>query len=390
MEAQTEAMVDPNRVAADFGRKRVEWLILPRPIFVKLLGLRTGEDLTMRTQLVSKASLVAIVLTMLASTSAMAQLNGRDEGQYQIVRAFYGTARRNVDVTTRLRQLAAQDRTFRMGNSTFGVDPDQGVIKTLRIFARDRSGRERMFEYAEGSIVDGSLFLGWASGNWGRDKWNGGWGGGRGGPAGDDGRPGGAGPGALGDEGQYQIVQGLYGTARRNVDVTDRLRQLAAQDRTFRMGNSTFGIDPDEGVIKTLRIFARDRSGRERMFEYTEGSTVDGALFTGWSSGNWGRERRTGGWGAGGNNGGNPSFDAGNGALNIVSATYGAGRQRRDVTGRVRSMVRDGRLSIPVNNDVLGGDPAPNVPKDLRVVFSSGRGREREVRVNEGQQLVVP
>jgi hypothetical protein len=374
----------------DSRHSRVEWLILPRPIFLKLLGLGTGEDLTMRTQLVLKASLVAIVVPILASTFAMAQLNGRDEGQYQIVRAFYGTARRNVDVTDRLRQLAARDRTFRMGNSTFGVDPDQGVIKTLRIFGRDRSGRERMFEHAEGSIVDGSLFLGWASGNWGRDKWNGGWGGSRGGPVGDDGRPGGAGPGAVGDEGQYQIVQALYGTARRNVDVTDRLRQLAAQDRTFRMGNSTFGIDPDEGVVKTLRIFARDRNGRERMFEYTEGSTVDGALFTGWRSGNWGRERRPGGWGGGGNNGGNSSVDAGNGALNIVSATYGAGQQRRDVTDRVRSMVRDRRLSISVNNDVLGGDPAPNVPKDLRVVYSSGRGREREVRVNEGQQLVVP
>src|SRR5215471_7434706 len=134
---------------------------LQRPIFVKLSGLRTGEDLTMRTRLVLKASWVAIVLTMLASTFAMAQLNGRDEGQYQIVRAFYGTARRNVDVTDRLRQLAAQDRTFRMGNSTFGVDPDEGVVKTLRIYARDRGGREKMFEYTEGSTVDGSLFNVW-------------------------------------------------------------------------------------------------------------------------------------------------------------------------------------------------------------------------------------
>jgi hypothetical protein len=189
-------------------------------------------------------------------------------------------------------------------------------------------------------------------------------------------------------------MRAFYGTARRNVDVTDRLRQLAAQDRKFRMGNSTFGVDPDEGVVKILRIFARDRAGRERMFEYTEGSTVDGTLFTGWSGGNWGRERRTAGWGSsglgGGNNSANPNADAGYGALNIVSATYGSGRQRRDVTDRVRSMVRDGRLSISVNNDVLGGDPAPNVPKDLRVVYSSGRGREREVRVNEGQRLVVP
>src|SRR5215831_4698095 len=63
--------------------------------------------------------------------------------------------------------------------------------------------------------------------------------------------------------------------------------------------------------------------------------------------------------------GGNSSIDAGNGALNIVRAMYGAGRQRRDVTDRVRPMVRHGRLSISVNNDVLGDDPASNVPKDL-------------------------
>src|SRR5215475_2747862 len=176
------------------------------PDFRQVLGLRDRRRLTMRTPQVLKASLVAIVLTMLASTYAMAQLNGRDEGQYQIVRAFYGTARRNVDVTDRLRQLAARDRTFRMGNSTFGVDPDQGVIKTLRIFARDRSGRERMFDYAEGSTVDGSVFLGWAGGNWGRDRWNGGWGGSGRGPVGADERPG-FGPGTVGDDGQYQIVQ---------------------------------------------------------------------------------------------------------------------------------------------------------------------------------------
>src|SRR5262245_32737857 len=101
---------------------------------------------------------------------------------------------------------------------------------------------------------------------WGRDRWHGGGGGSGGGPLGADGRPG-VGPGTVGDEGQYQIVQALYGTARRNVDVTDRLKQLAAQDRTFRMGNSTFGVDPDEGVVKTLRIFARDRSDRKSVVE---------------------------------------------------------------------------------------------------------------------------
>ena len=49
---------------------------------------------------------------------------------------------------------------------------------------------------------------------------------------------------------------------RRHVDVTNRLKELARQDRAFRMGNSTFGIDPDPGQEKILRIYARGRTGR--------------------------------------------------------------------------------------------------------------------------------
>src|SRR5262249_7841718 len=205
----------------------------------------------MRIPTILKTHLATLVLILLASTLAMAQF---DDGQYQILQARYGTSRNNVDVTSRLKELARQDRTFRMGNSTFGIDPDPGVLKVLRIYARDGRGRDRMFEFTEGSTVDGSMFTGWSSGNWGQGRWDGGWGG-------RNGNVGGS-----GDEGQYEILQARYGTERRNVDVTTRLRELALQDRTFRMGNSTFGIDPDPGVVKTLRIYTRDRRGRDRMF----------------------------------------------------------------------------------------------------------------------------
>lgn len=239
----------------------------------------------MYTKTILKTCLAAVALLGLTSTPGAAQFGiGRDEGQYEILQARYGTARNNVDVTDRLKELAQQDRTFRMGNSTFGVDPDPGVVKTLRIYARGRNGQNRMFEYREGSTVDGSQFIGWAGGNWGRGGRPGGWGDERG----------------RGDEGQYEILQARYGTARKNVDVTNRLRDLARQDRPFRMGNSTFGVDPDPGVVKTLRIYTRDRNGRNRMFEYTEGSTVDGSNFVGWASGNWGRGGWNGGWGDGG------------------------------------------------------------------------------------------
>jgi hypothetical protein len=99
----------------------------------------------------------------------------RDEGQYVILSAQYGTNERHVDVTDRLKQLARHDVNFRMGNSTFGVDPDPGRFKVLRIYARGRNGEERMFEYREGSVVDGSLFRGWGRGDWGRGGWSGRW-----------------------------------------------------------------------------------------------------------------------------------------------------------------------------------------------------------------------
>ena len=106
---------------------------------------------------------------------ALAQRGG-DDGEFQILQARYGTHDRNEDVTQRLKELARQDRRFRMGNSTFGIDPAPNQVKTLRIFARGRDGQTRTFEYAENSWVDGSQFTGWGGGNWGQGGWDGGWG----------------------------------------------------------------------------------------------------------------------------------------------------------------------------------------------------------------------
>lgn len=230
-----------------------------------------------------------IVVAALMPARLVAQGAYNDPGQYIILSAQYGTSRRHVDVTDRLKQLARQDRNFRMGNSTFGVDPDPGQDKTLRIFARGPDGQDRMFEYREGSTVDGSQFRSWDRGEWGNGGWNGNWEGGY--------REGNR------DAGQYVILSAQYGTSRRHVDVTNRLKELARQDRTFRMGNSTFGVDPDKGEDKTLRIYARGPDGQERMFEYREGSMVDGSQFRSWGGGDWGSGGWSGNWESGGGRG---------------------------------------------------------------------------------------
>jgi hypothetical protein len=230
----------------------------------------------MRLQRVLNRSFIISAFALLVAPWAAAQ-------QYRIMHADYGWRDRRVDVTQRLRELARHDVRFRMGNSTFGIDPAQGHVKTLRIFAKGPDGRDRVFEYREGDTVDGAMFVGWGRGDWGdrddRDHR-------------DDHRP--------DQQGQYVILKALYGVRGRNVDVTDRLRQIARSNAVFRMGNSTFGIDPAHGLVKTLRIFARGPNGDVRMFEFREGSTVDGAMFSGWGRGDWGRGDWRGGWDSGG------------------------------------------------------------------------------------------
>ncbi len=189
-----------------------------------------------------------------------------------------------------------------------------------------------------------------------------------------------------GDDGQYQILEARYGVAQGNVDVTDRLKQLARRDRLVKIENDLFGVDPAYGIVKTLRIYARDRTGALVTFEYREGDYIDGAQFTGWGGGNWGRRRRNGGWGRDGDR----ADRAHRGGLQIARATYGIGRQSRDVTDRVRSLVRGDQLDIQVDNQTFGIDPAPGIRKFLDIVYSWNGRTQQEMRVREEDRLSIP
>ena len=78
------------------------------------------------------------------------------------------------------------------------------------------------------------------------------------------------------------------------------------------------------------------------------------------------------------------------GGVTIVSAQYGEGRNRWDVTGRLRSMVRDGRISTRVDNDSMGGDPARGRRKSLWVTYYVGGLGQRQTQVDEGGLLLLP
>ena len=271
--------------------------------------------------------------------------------QFQIIRAEYGYGDRWVDVTPRLRELSRENERFRVSNEIFGVDPVEGRVKSLRIYVRGARGENRTFEFPERGTVDGSQFTGWREGNW--DAIGGGF-------------PGG---------GQYQIVRAEYGAGNRRVDVTRRLRELARADRTFRAGNDALEVDPAPGRVKTLRIHARGPRGSTRTFDYREGDIVDGSQFSDWNGGGFNP-----GWPRPGDN---------TGELNIISATYGARNRTVDVTRRLRSLVRDGRLDLTVNNSTFDDDPAPGTRKTLLVTYSLG-GRQRQETIGEGERLRIP
>ena len=61
------------------------------------------------------------------------------------------------------------------GSSTTKADPLPGVSFELQSTRGVAARSERMFEYREGSTVDGSQFRSWSGGGWGNDGWNGGW-----------------------------------------------------------------------------------------------------------------------------------------------------------------------------------------------------------------------
>lgn len=218
----------------------------------------------------------------------------RDEGAFLILNAQYGTEHRHVDVTQRLRELARSDRQFLVDNRTLNVDPAYGRPKMLRVFARGPNGEERFFDFPEGATFDGAQFRGWGRADWGDEHWNGGWNGREEHAEHHEDRD----RGRDYDAGEFFILSAQYGTERRHVDVTPRLRELARADLRFQLDNHTFGVDPDYGHRKVLRIYARRLDGPERMFEYPEHSWVDGSQFRGWRSGEWehGDYRWSGRW----------------------------------------------------------------------------------------------
>lgn len=75
--------------------------------------------------------------------------------------------------------------------------------------------------------------------------------------------------------------------------------------------------------------------------------------------------------------------------LFIVSATYGIGERTIDVTQMLRALVKANHVSVEIENDNLGQDPAPNTPKQLTVTYE-WQGHQEVRTVQEHDTLTLP
>lgn len=188
----------------------------------------------------------------------------------------------------------------------------------------------------------------------------------------------------------WVIVRADYGFKNQRNDVTDILKDLLNRggvNGRVAVTNQTMGGDPAVGADKNLRIFARNRKGVEREFDYREGGFVDAAMFVvrddrpGDRRDDWDKASIPYG-------GRDQDRDDYNG-LRIVRAYYGVQGRTVNVTDLLRSQVRGGGLSFIVTNSALGGDPAVGYDKVLIVVYRY-QGTETATAVREGTTLTLP
>lgn len=187
----------------------------------------------------------------------------------------------------------------------------------------------------------------------------------------------------------WQIVRADYGFRNQRTDVTDILRDLIGRggvNGRVAVNNQTMGGDPAVGKDKNLHILARNRRNETREFDFREGTFIDVVLFTvphddfGGRDQDRDRDRDR--------DHGDRDRDERRG-VTIIRGYYGIQGRMANVTELLRSRVRDGVLSLNVNNENLGGDPAIGANKILIVIYSF-RGEEQATAIGEGSRLTIP
>jgi hypothetical protein len=199
--------------------------------------------------------------------------------------------------------------------------------------------------------------------------------------------------GVAGQDQGWQVTRADYGFKDQRTDVTNLLQDLLSRggvNGRIAVNNQTMGGDPAVGKDKNLRIFARNRKNQEREFDYKEGSFVPVDMYVVPITAQNNREGRYGSrdWDDHGGRSDYQNRDDWNN-LQIIRGFYGVQGRTANVTDLLRSMVRDGALTVNVSNSSMGGDPAIGADKVLIVIYRY-QGKEQASAVPEGGTLSIP
>ena len=267
------------------------------------------------------------ILGILALMSSLIPLQAQAQ-RGDVTNAQYGANRTWINVTNQVRSMVRNGSlNFRVTNQALRVqDPVPGVTKTLRLRVADYNGQTRDYTYQENQQVNLQVYGG--------------------GPGNPPNRPG---PG--------------YGSYQLRTDDQKRFDSYYTRWLDYQRTNNQSEV----------------RSMEKRMYDiYSSYRIPNNVPFSRVASPNVAQPGP-----------GYPGQPGWNNDLRVVSARYGAGRNTRDVTGRVQSMVNNGSLRFRVNNDSMGGDPAPNQPKELFLQYWY-RGQQRNTTAAEGSEVRLP
>lgn len=191
------------------------------------------------------------------------------------------------------------------------------------------------------------------------------------------------GPGVVAQDEGWRIIHAEYGYRTQRADVTNLLVELIARggdNGQIYVNDGPMGGDPAQGHEKTLYVRAKNRNGEERVFEYRQHGYLDVRLFdVRRDERDRDRDRDH-----------DRDRDRGDSnGLQIVSAYYGVQGRTVNVTELLRRRMREGTVSLVVNDRALGGDPAPGLEKILIVVYRF-QGNETATAVRERNTLTIP
>ena len=177
-------------------------------------------------------------------------------------------------------------------------------------------------------------------------------------------------------DGQLKILSAQFGDGTKQADVTAMLAARIQNDAlSMPVDVASMGVDPIMGTKKTLRV------NYQWQGQAMETVVAEGAMLTlpNPQQAPIGTRDQVN------------IFDriTGRNPLKIVAAQYGTKDRFADVKTLLEQKIVNNGINLLVNNQTMGGDPAPATVKTLRVSYQ-WMGRNNDVVVQENATLAIP